>query len=269
MTLARDLWRRRLLLSTCYRIPAEIQRDIIDFTLKHAQYTPPERPDVDDFWVTQGLTKMVDVEVSSLDPFQRGWWHYYSRLDDDKKWEWLDLPIVPVVKDVLAPLERLYSRFTRVTVILQIPGRDIPAHRDLIPGDEYSRLADPRYTATGDQTMIFRGMDFFSSKKADFPKDRHRRQWYLNLKVPLSQKADDPGKPFILHGGRKIHYSSGNKLFFLNEAEIYHGADPVDFYRGVLFVDGIFDLEKWTDFAGEEISILETRPIDLSRDLIP
>ena len=44
-----------------------------------------------------------------------------------------------------------------------------------------------------------------------------------------------------MKGGTRYHDSSRRCLFFSNEVEVLHGADPTTFWRGVVFVNGILD----------------------------
>ena len=247
---------KELLFSSPYLISPSQQIAIIQYTLKYGKIIPSEQNIVPPFWIASGLTEIPEEKCRLIPPENLGWYYYYSRLDSSLGWKWLDTEITSVVQDVLAPLHHVYTNLTRVSVLIQRLNTQVPAHRDLVLGNEYKDMLSPYLTFSGKQTLTYEGESWL--KNFATPKNiSHSSQKFLNLKIPISLSATSPGKPFIIYEGKKFYYNSRNRLFFLNEVEIEHGADPVDFYRGVVFVDGIFAQQHFTDQTRFPVEITE------------
>lgn len=252
------LLEKTLLFSTPFSISADTQNFLINAVLEDGHFLPPEEKEIQPFWVGLGLSHITDQSlINNVASENHGWWYYLSRLDPSISWTWNDHPAARVVQDLLSPLAPYFSRFTRVTIVIQRPGLALPAHRDIVVGDEYDFMQSPYSTYKGTSTLRFKGKEWFAPADAKNYRDIHKSQFYLNLKIPLSQRIDSPGKPFILMDGKKVSYSSNNNIFFLNEALIEHGGDPCSFYRGVVFVDGFLNLDKFADLPREKINVLD------------
>lgn len=169
---------------------------------------------------------------------------YFARLQPSFTWKWSESKECRRVQDLLSPLWRYYSRLTRVAVFLQQPGMLIPAHRDLVAGIPYPDLRGPFNPEKGRYSGLYEGAPWYRELTDPLPVETHRHQDYLALKVPLSLKSGDYGKPFILQGGVRHQYFPEGRAFFINEYEMEHGALPAEHVRGVIFIDGFLDRAK-------------------------
>ncbi len=184
-------------------------------------------------------------------------WSYFSRLDPSLEWRWTEGRASDLVRAILAPVERLFRKLTRVKVDLQIPGQALPAHRDLVPGSHYDTLQSEYSHAWGERRLMYRAQPWLW-EAGPLRNIEHRDNRYLSMKIPLSEKADDPGQPYVVIGAQRHYYTSRNRLFFLNEAEMFHGADPADHWRGVVFVNGLWDLDALDGYTKRPIEVLRT-----------
>ncbi len=260
-SLADELLAQRLLFATPYKISHQDQLALLDHVARDGAELPLEG-DIPPHWVGMGLTLPQKKYLEKAPQAHLGWWTYLSRLDRSIEWDWVDHPASQIVQKILSPLLPYYVRFTRVSLIIQIPGRMIPAHRDIVVGDTYDNMRDHYMTLMGHERMLFKGKEWFEYNESRHGRDTHKSQFYLNLKIPLSTQAEEPGKPFVILNKKKISYSSHNHLFFLNEALIEHGAEPCAYPRGVVFVDGFFDLRKLHSLPQTPITVISTEPVD-------
>jgi hypothetical protein len=188
-----------------------------------------------------------------------GRWGYYARLDPDARWIWTESEASPLVRRLLEPVLPLYRRLTKVNVVLQIPGEALPRHRDLVYGNTYW-LASPHHWKSGPHRLTYEGEPWVQNV-APIHSASHEEGRYLCLKIPLSERPDDAGSPYADVEGQRHYYTSRNRFFFLNEAEMLHGAEPVTFWRGVVFVNGILDADAIRRVPKRPVEILRTGPI--------
>ena len=247
------LCEKNYLFSISPKISYEDQVFLIDYVKKNGALLPAEIG-IPSFWIGKGLTSVPKDIIDQVDPKNRGLWYYYARLNKDIIWSWNKNQAAEKVQELLAPIKYLFESFTRVSLIVQIPGMSIPAHRDLVVGDTYFNMESEQLTFKGKKKLQFKGPDWFK----DFNNcvDIHKKHLYLNLKIPISENPNSCGNPFIIHDGQKKYYSSDSSYFFLNEAEIEHGADSCQFYRGVIFVDGFINVDQLHSLKKENIKIL-------------
>jgi len=214
-----------------HAIDPGIQKEIIDLVVADGFTVESQL-----FWLKYNVRSLVQSTVPNSQGAQED---YFYRLDPTVGWFWENTPVTALVRPLITNIEYLFSKLTRVKIFVQKPGMEIPAHRDLVPGNEYKFLTDEFSSTIGSYCGIYKG----HPKLVMEPNTRHSEQKYLNLKIPLSTSEKNHGKPFIFVDGVKTYHSSKNRFYFLNEYEIFHGCDPVDFYRGVIFVDGILDMK--------------------------
>lgn len=188
--------------------------------------------------VSPSVLRWFETEAAPGQTFQR--WAYQCRLDDTLQWRWLDDDAGRRIDAILAPLAACFQVITRVNINLQVPGQLLPAHRDLVAGLEYDGLESPLHWKPGPHRVRYVGEPWLEHVRPLANRD-HRATGYYAVKIPLSERAGDPGLPFIIHNREKYYYTTDDRVFFLNEYEMYHGADPVDFWRGVVFVAGVLD----------------------------
>lgn len=180
---------------------------------------------------------------------------YYLRVHSELEWTWNETPIGQICRQILAPLSPLVHKFTRISVLLQIPNMAIPSHRDMVPGNTYKNMMSRNLTAWGKETHLYCGEEWLQSLPWKLEDGAHKKNNFMNLKIPISERQDF-GKPFVRFNGKKLVYSTGGRAFLLNEVEIEHGADPVDFYRGVIFVDSLLNFEAISGLQIDKVEIM-------------
>jgi len=209
---------------------------------------------VDPMSVPEPVLRWFATEAGPDQTFAR--WAYQCRLDDTLRWRWLDDDAERRITAILAPIAACFRLLTRVNILLQVPGQNLPAHRDLVAGNEYDGLASEAHWRPGPRRLRYTG-DAWLEKVRPLANRSHKDGGYFAVKIPLSERPDDPGLPYIVHGDQKWYYSTHDRVFFLNEYEVYHGSDAVDFWRGVIFVAGILDPER--------VQALEKRAVEVRR----
>lgn len=201
------------------------------------------------FWMAAGLRDMDLESYNELSDNEKGRLSYLMRLRPGMKWKWENRPIIDTIKNIISPLNSYIKRLNRVVIILQMPGKSVPPHRDLIVGDTYENMESRTSTLWGNKTLQYLGDPWFSAINKEIPNNNlHEKQNYFGLRIPLSQYPGNNGKPYLQRpGAEKQYYNVNNQLFLLDEASTNHGADAVDFYRGVVIVDcelDIFSIQK-------------------------
>jgi hypothetical protein len=257
--IAQDLLEKGLLFSTPFSISQADQNEIIRHTVENNSIVDAENHHLDPFWLGLGLTSIPDKNIQELPAYLKGRWYYYMRMNSRMGWVWNESPAASLVQKLLIPLEPYFKCFTRVSVLLQIPNSALPPHRDLVPFNEYDNMDNPHFTLKGDKKLTYLGEDWLTRDPKNISDVSHVSQGYLNLKIPLSANPHSPGLPYIVYKGEKIYYNSQKKLLFLNEIDVEHGGDPVDFYRGVVFVDGIFNPNTFPQMPREQV-LASTHP---------
>lgn len=238
----------QFLFSTPFRISSQDQQDIIGDTLQTGSVVPiAEGFNAEPFWVSQGLTYVPESLISHVPKELHGRWTYLNRMNSELSWTWTDSDSAKIVKRVLEPLRPYFKCVTRVTVLVQRPHVPLSAHRDLVPFNEYENLLEASKTFWGDKRLRYEGDPWFKNFQTRHDCDLHRRQEFMNLKIPLSSRPGTPGRPYIQSPREKLYYDSEDHIFFLNEAEVEHGADAVEFHRGVVIVDGLFDETRFPE----------------------
>jgi hypothetical protein len=193
---------------------------------------------VDQASVPEATLRWFATQATPDQSFAR--WAYQCRLDDTLQWRWLDDEAGQRITAILAPIASVFQLITRVNINLQLPGQTLPMHRDLVAGNEYDGLDSATHWRPGDRRLRYVGDPWLEQARPLANRD-HKAGGYYAVRIPLSERPDDPGLPYIVHDHTKMYYSTQDRVFFLNEYEVYHGADPVEFWRGVIFVAGILD----------------------------
>jgi hypothetical protein len=208
-----------------------IQQTIIDLVMEHG-YVAEHEPQ----WMQCPLRSL---DRSTMESTENHIKDFHYRLDPQTEWYWEDNEVVPVVRPLIESVEHLYTKLTRVRVFIQLPFSNIITHRDLVSGNDYKFIANAYSPEPGTYCGTFLGHPELTVE----PNTRHRDQKYLNLKIPLTTKVGDSGKAFIIGEGSKQYLVANDRFYFLNEYEIFHGCDPVEYHRGIIFVDGILNME--------------------------
>lgn len=234
---------KKLLLCLPHSIEPEDEQVIIHDTQKCGSELPVENKNNKIFWKGLSLTSIIEDQLTHIPVPHRDRWMYQVRLREEFEWYWTDHPSSAIVQRLIAPLSKCIQKVTRVVVTLQIPGVGIKAHRDLACGNAYLQMSEPHSTRIGSKNLTYKGDSWFPSVDKILLSRQHEKQGYLSLKIPITERLNLCGKPFIVHGGKKNYYSSERSLFFLNEVEALHGADAVDYYRGLILINGLFDYD--------------------------
>lgn len=149
---------------------------------------------------------------------------FWLRHRTDLNWQWQthELPIQELIEPVLP----YYKVLTRVASLVLKPGESVPPHRDRVDGNLYE---DGRLTLNANV-----------SHTNSFHKDNQ----YLALKIPLIFSAEKYGRPYLVKGEQRNYYNFSYSCYAIDEYTVQHGVEPVDYWRGVIVMDGILNLEK-------------------------
>lgn len=192
------------------------------------------------FWLKYDVRSLDRDSIVGSYATEKAPGDFFYRLDPRAAWYWEDNGVALLVKPMIAEVGHLFTKVTRIKVFIQKPDMEIASHRDLMPGNNYRSIGGKYKPTVG----VFNGTFVGHPNLHVEPNTRHRDQKYLNLKIPLSADPGNPGKPFIIDkDGQKEYLVSDDCFYFLNEYEIFHGCDAVNFYRGVIFVDGMLNME--------------------------
>jgi hypothetical protein len=217
---------------------------IVDYVTSNGHATVPLDGSVP-FWTSCRARKVVkDTVPPGLRRMHPQNYEYFLRLVPGIEWEWSDAPIGAMVRELLSPALHLYARLTRIKVFLQMAGEAIPPHRDLAAGNTYDGMLTATSVESGPHRLTYAGDAQVAAAWSAPDSDVHRAQGYLALKIPLSERPGEHGRPYVEVGGRRTYYDPGDGMYFLNECEMLHGADPVPYRRGVIFVDGMLDMAR-------------------------
>lgn len=218
-----------------YTIHPWTQDAIIEEVVRNG-YTSKEQP----FWIKYDVRSVDHSSLWSSYHEEPAPGDFFYRLYPLAEWYWETNSVTPLIMPLAMEVEHLFTKMTRIKVFIQKPGEPIAAHRDLVPGNRYEHIGSEYEARVGQYSGVYRGHRNLVMGE----NTRHRDQKYLNLKIPLSAQPDNPGKPFIIaKDGERQYLMSDDNFYFLNEYDMFHGCDAVDFYRGVLFIDGILDME--------------------------
>lgn len=176
---------------------------------------------------------------------------YHARLDPRVDWDWIDTPVTDLCREIATPVLPLFRRVTRVVTILQNPGATVRMHRDPVAGNDY-----------GGGALL---MHEVPSNPAN---DWHEKNRRLSIKVIVTEREGDNGITVarLTADGEDYLYDTGDSFFAINEVDMFHGARPVDFHRGVFWLDGEIDIAAYDALALRPIPVrrLEGRTEDLS-----
>lgn len=233
-----------LIFSTPLPSPPSLQQEIIRET-KTCGFTSAKKP----FWLVKSVRNIVPTTLPerALKFFEARDYttirqiEFALRINSNHEWIWEDSPLATQVETITRPILPYFQKLTRAVVLLQIPGMAIPAHRDLVVGENYSDLENSESSALGPSALTYSGdpkiFDLLEKNVAQ----THQAQNYLALKIPLSERGDDCGRPFYILNNQKYYYSTENRIFGINEYQLLHGAEAASFYRGVVFLDGVLN----------------------------
>ena len=167
---------------------------------------------------------------------------YYGRFRPDIEWEWCSNPVTDIVRPIIEPLTQgLYHRITRVVVLMVNPSVTLKMHRDPVPGHDYGMGP----------------LDMASDVTDRTPNRYHDQNRYLAIKTAITTRQGDNGMPVLRlqDSAQEYRYDTWRRWFSLNEIEMIHGARPVDHARGVLWIDGIINMQAYDALPREPIPV--------------
>jgi hypothetical protein len=228
-----------------FEIEASISQKIIDHVIKFANSDGGFRTvhvtgqQQEAFWKAYRLRSFQQDVPFNGQPDHRG--EFWLRHRQDLKWTWIETDITSMVKKEIEKILPLYHFINRVMVLLQNPGTTVPMHKDRVAGSVY-----------GDEVFKPEDPDVVITKNT-----YHQEQGNLCIKIPLTSRPGQVGDPVVEIDGQEYRYDVGRRFFLLNEVDMLHGAMPVDFYRGVIFIDGKLKLKA--------VQALDLEPIPLQK----
>jgi hypothetical protein len=168
--------------------------------------------------------------------------HCLNRFNRDIKWTWRNTPASQLIQQILSPLEGIVE-FTRIFTLVRKPGESAPTHTDVAYGHSYKEgyVTYPEFTGN--------------------LQDHHDNN-YAAIRIPLTEMAGNNGLPYLYMNEKPYYYNAGTNLYVIDEVRHAHGADPVDFHRGVVFVDGFVDFDKLEALKSGELQLVSERPIN-------
>ena len=165
--------------------------------------------------------------------------HCINRFNTKLTWEWKNTPSAQLVKQLLSPLEDVI-KFTRVFALIRKPGEAAPTHTDIAYKHSYDIGYATKANLTGNSI-------------------EHHTNNYAAIRIPLTELSGNNGMPYLYMNNKPYYYDAGNNFFVLDEVRNAHGADPVDFHRGVIFVDGFVDFEKLEELKIGDLKLTSER----------
>jgi hypothetical protein len=204
-------------------------------------------------WIGHSVRSAV---ISTLPEQIRDWhpakYEYLLRHDHRIQWQWETDDLSVLARDTLEPaIMHFFKELTRVKILLQRPGVNLPAHRDITPGQTYDNMRYADRGILGDQQMVYRGPKWLNDIIPAIESTLHADQAYYALKVPLDIDNTVP-RSYLLdmvdfvdddYSSNKIYYDHGGQPYWLNEYSCLHGVDAGDEWRGVFFIDGILNMQ--------------------------
>lgn len=182
-------------------------------------------------------------------------WGYYARFDASVSWRWREHPATPIVQRLLEPVMPLFRQLTKVGVRLQRPGHASPEERHLVVGCSYG-LASPYNSREGTRLIRYEGAAWLTALRPIESTALEDGRAFA-LKIPLTMRPPDNGRPY-LRDRDQIFYSADARYLLMNEI-VPHGAEPVDFWRGVVVVHGILDWEAVKREAKVPLTLVQIR----------
>ena len=214
-----------------FEIESSVSEKIVDFVVKTQKTNGGARSlqvlnvQQEAFW--KSFTLMSTEKDIPHNGQPKGLSDFWERHHTELDWQWISSDITDLVKNEIGKIRPLYHHLNRVKILLQNPGTTVPMHRDPVAGSVY-------------------GGQVFSPPEPGIEikvNTYHKDQNFLCIKIPLTSKPKNNGEPRLEIDGKRYRYEVGRNFFLLNEIEMTHGAAPVDFYRGVIFIDGLLNME--------------------------
>lgn len=225
-------------------IEAHVQRELISSVIDGRPTAPTANEDRNSsypFWSAKAIRYLDLQSVPAKYHAQKfSQVEYLFRHHPMANWIWETDRAAALVREIVEPYTRIFSRMTRIKIHLQKPGQRVIFHRDLSAGRVF-KLQNPLSTSLGTEDHTYQMYPWVDLK--DFPLTHLKSNESLaySLKIPLSLDTANYGRQTILDQ-KPYYYSTSGNLYLLNESN-FHGAETVPHVRGMVFIDGIIDLE--------------------------
>lgn len=239
-------------------VPRNIQNEILNYFRSESYENNAKDPKNNSYDVWNALSIRAIDPTSFPEKYRQqriSQVEYLFRHDPRTRWNWNnEVPLTPLIQNLVRPYEQLFSFFSRVKVHIQKIGGNVPFHRDLTAGNFY-QIPDPCSTALAVSGNIAYQMypwvdlnDLPSAIQSNDPVDKNA----FSLKIPLSEDPLNYGKQTIYDGG-EFYYTTQGNAYLLNE-NCFHGSEAVSFMRGLVFIDGIINPEGLNQLKVEPVS---------------
>ena len=165
---------------------------------------------------------------------------YDSRFDPEIDWRYTNYSISPLVRELVEPLSN-FMEVTRIKIFIQKPGFELKEHCDKL---------------TTLHCQLFKTF-FLNTQFNDFLiREDLEPKTTLGVRIPISYFGQR-GKPYFRYKNKRYGYDPENSYFAFDDSNILHGALPVDYPRGVIFIDGVIDSKKLESISLEPMNIFD------------
>jgi hypothetical protein len=235
------------------KIDKTLQTRLINLVLNSSARSADPRDLSYGFWMAKSLRHL---EIESAPEYYRQFRisqvEYLFRHSPQTTWSWSSCTEAELIRELIAPFAEIFAHMTRVKIHLQKIGERVAPHRDLSAGQVYS-LVDRCSTALGPNSLPYQMYPWV--RLEDFPyANRANAEIAYSLKIPLSVDLESYGRQSIFDRGLQLYTTDGD-LYLLNENNL-HGSEAVPYVRGLVFIDGIINLERAGEFFPDPVDKL-------------
>lgn len=168
-----------------------------------------------------------------------------NRFNEFLNRQWLDNPITQEFYDnIFLKIKHLFKFVSRIIILRLEPGYPIPFHKETSYLGNYTNLESHLGRYISNKSLITPENEHLLNDRFAYRVDRehHAKQKGYGLRLPLTTVAGNNGNTLLKIGDELLKYDTKDMLFALNEVDIFHGAAATEFQRGVIYIDGILDM---------------------------
>lgn len=168
-----------------------------------------------------------------------------NRFNEFLNREWTDLEITQEFYDkIFLKIKHLFKFVSRIIILRLEPGYPIPFHKETSYLGNYTDLDSRLSRYISNKALITPETEPLLNDRFSYRVDRehHKTQRGYGLRLPLTTVQGDNGNTLLKIGEDIVKYDTKDMLFALNEVDIFHGAAKTEFQRGVIYIDGILDM---------------------------
>jgi len=230
---------------------------------------------------THGVSALTirGVDLKGLPPELKYWhdtdpfFHANYRLTPEVEWRWIfeDEGMIEIGNRLIKDVSSFFTKITRIKINVLHKGGEVGVHRDFCSGQKYPSLTRWGEEALNDYTPDIYDRELkgpflwndnlsndcrFADEIYPLAREGHSDQNYYSLKIPISENPKSQGKPFYYTPEKeKIIFNSNFNSYFLNDFCL-HGADSVDFYRGLFWIDGFINEKGLAKIEASKIPVI-------------